>query len=160
MADAASVDLISLAADFASASKIGIAQAAQEVIRTAAQTIQQEAQSLAPVKSGRLRSSISIRYPNPLEAVVGPQVEYGKYQEFGTGERGEFGGSAYTIKPKKPGGVLVFKIGGKTVYARSVRHPGIPAHPYMRPALEKVLGDMTGSLAAKGALLIAKGPNA
>lgn len=124
----------------------------------AAQEIQQEAQTLAPIKSGRLRNSISIRYPNPMEAVVGPQVAYGVYQEFGTGERGEFGGSAYTIKPKSPGGLLVFKVGGKTVYARSVRHPGIPAHPYMRPAVEKVLGDMAGSLADKGALLITKGP--
>lgn len=157
MADAATADLMSLAADLANASDIGMARAAAQIIQQTAQTVQHEAQALAPIKSGRLRSSISIRYPNPLEAVIGPQVEYGKYQEFGTGERGEFPGKAYTIKPKSPGGLLVFKVGGKTVYARVVHHRGIPPHPFMRPALEKALGDLAGDLAEKGALLITKG---
>jgi HK97 gp10 family phage protein len=160
MADAAYVDLVSLAADLAKAGSIGITQAAQQVIQQSAQKIQAEAQTLAPIKSGRLKNSISIRYPNPLEAVIGPQVEYGVYQEFGTGERGEFGGSAYTIKPKSPGGVLVFTVGGRKVYARSVRHPGVPPHPYMRPAVQNILGDMASELADRGALLITKGPNA
>lgn len=95
-----------------------------------------------------------------LKTIVGPNVEYGVYQEYGTGSRGEFPGQAYMIRPKRAGGLLAFKIGNKTVYSRSVRHPGIKAHPFMRPAIEAVLGTLAGDMAERGALLITKGPNA
>lgn len=158
---AASADLSSLAADLAAASDKGMFVSAQEIIRTAAVRIQHEAQTRAPVKSGRLKESISVRYTGPLSAVIGPSVHYAPYQEYGTGERGEFPTGAYEIKPKKAGGVLVFKVNGKTVYARKVRHPGIKARPFMRPAFEAVIGkDLLAKLADAGLAAITKGPNA
>jgi HK97 gp10 family phage protein len=158
---AASADLAALAADLSAASGQPMMTTASQIIQQAAQRVQAEAQTRAPVKTGRLKSSIAIRYIGPLTAIVGPNVDYAAYQEFGTGTRGEFPGPIYEIKPKKPGGVLVFKVGGKTVWARKVRHPGIKARPYMRPAFETVLGtDLLKRLADAGQAAILKGPNA
>lgn len=156
---AASADLTSLARDLAAAG-MGSYRAAAQVVQQTASQVAAEAKSLAPVKTGKLRASIVVRYVNPLHAEVGPAVPYGVYQEFGTASRGEFGGAPYVIRPRKPGGRLVFKVDGKTVAAKQVRHPGVPPHPYMRPALVSALGSMAPRLAESGALLITRGPNA
>lgn len=163
MADvnAASADLAALAADLQAASGKPLIASAQEIIQQSAQRIRDEAQTRAPVKSGRLKESISIRYPAPLTAVIGSNVEYATYQEYGTGTRGEFGGHEYEIRPKRAGGVLAFTVGGKTVFTRLVKHPGIKARPFMRPAFEAVLGkELVAQLAALGAAAITKGPQA
>lgn len=158
---AAVADLTSLAEDLSFAQQKGIDQAAQEIITQTAQLVQAEAQTRAPVKTGRLRESISIAYNKPLTATIGPKVDYGVYQEFGTGERGEFAGTAYEIKPKKQGGTLRFKVGSKTVYTRLVRHPGIRPRRYMRNGLQAAIGQaMTDKLLKAGALLITKGDKA
>jgi HK97 gp10 family phage protein len=159
--NAASADLAGLAADLSAASGQGMFQTAQQIIRQSAQQIRDEAQANAPVKSGRLKQSITVRYTGPLSATIGPNVPYAPYMEFGTGTRGEFPGPMYEIKPRRPGGVLVFTINGKKVFARKVRHPGIKARPFMRPAFTKVLGaDLVKQLADAGVAAIVKGPNA
>ena len=57
--------------------------------------------------------------------------------------------------------MLVFKVNGKTVFAKRVRHPGIKARPYLRPAFEATLGtDLLKQLADAGQAAIVKGPNA
>lgn len=156
-ANAADVDLATLAADLAAASQTGMQVAAERIIKGAAESVQQEAQSLAPLKTGALRDSITIRYVSALKAVVGPSVEYGVYQEFGTGKRGEFPGHMYTIKPKTKK-ILSFTVGGKRVFAKVVNHPGIKPHPFMRPALTRSLGkELAASLADAGLLQITRG---
>jgi phage gpG-like protein len=161
MANAATVDLTSLANDLQRASGAGIDMAAQQIIRQTAMNVQSEAITRAPIKSGRLRSSISIRYEGPLRAVIGPQVDYGVYQEFGTGERGEFPTGPITIRPKTPGGFLAFKVNGRMVYTKKVTHRGIRPRRYMRGGLEAAVGTkMLSELADKGAALITRGPNA
>jgi HK97 gp10 family phage protein len=161
MDSAATADLASLAADLEAASGQGFLLSAQQVIQQTAQKVQAAAQSMAPVKSGALRDSISIGYPDPMTAVIGPHVAYGAYQEFGTGTRGEFPTGPYKILPKRQGGVLRFKIGNRTIYAKSVTHPGVPAHPYMRPAFSRALSDeLVDKLAEAGVAAITKGPNA
>lgn len=135
--------------------------AAQQIIQQSAQRIRDEAQASAPLKSGRLRQSINIRYPDPLTAVIGSNLDYAAYQEYGTGSRGEFGGSAYQIRPKNPGGVLVFRVQGRKVFARVVNHPGIKARAFMRSAFQNVLGkELVKQLADAGLAAITKGPNA
>lgn len=159
MGNAASADLTSLAKDLVAAGT-GINVAAQKVIQDAALRVQAEAQSRAPVKSGRLRNSISVRYPSPLSAVIGPQVEYGVYQEFGTGTRGEFPSGPITITPKN-GQYLVFKVGNRKVYARRVVNPGVRPRRYMREGFEAALGTaLVDQLLAAGAASITRGPNA
>lgn len=134
---------------------------AQKILQDAAVRIQAEAQVRAPTRSGRLRNSITIRYTGPLKAVIGSRLPYAAYQEFGTGSRGEFGGSVYQIKPRNPNGILVFKVQGKKVFAKVVNHPGIKARPFMRPAFEATLGkDLVSRLADAGLAAIMKGPNA
>jgi HK97 gp10 family phage protein len=161
MASAASANLAALAADLSAASGQPMMHSAQQIIQQSAQRVQSEAQTRAPVRSGRLRNSISIRYNGPLSATIGPQVPYAAYQEFGTGSRGEFPGAPYEIKPRNPQGTLVFKVQGKTVFAKVVRHPGIKARPFMRPAFAAALGqDLVQRLLDAGMAAITRGPNA
>ena len=154
---AASADLTALARDLSAASRMGIQAAAARVVGETAQRVQAIAQAKAPFRTGKLRTSIGIRQDSPFQAQIGPSVVYGPYQEFGTGSRGEFGGAPYEIRPKKPNGLLVFQVDGRTVFARKVTHPGVPPHPYMRPAAVEALGPAAGELAAAGALLITRG---
>ena len=116
-------------------------------IRGAANQIQQEAQQLAPKRTGTLASSIVANFPGPLTAVIGPSASYGAYQEFGT--RGP-----YEIHPRRPGGRLVFQVEGKTVYAKKVTHPGLKAQPYMRPAAKDVIGNLVDSVGGIGVNMV------
>jgi HK97 gp10 family phage protein len=86
-------------------------------------------------RTGRLRRSIRARAQGTgMDAVaaVGSTVEYAAIHEFGgkTAPR--------TILPRRAK-ALRFGVGGRTVFARSVNHPGsrIPEKPYMRPSLEE-----------------------
>lgn len=158
MATAVSVDLRNIAANLAYASGTGVELTAANVIRNTAEQIRAKAQALAPVKTGTLRESITIRYDGGLKATVGPEVPYGVYQEFGTGTRGEFPTGMYQIRPKRPDGRLVFKVNGKWVSAKVVNHPGIPPHPYMRPAVTATLGqELAQEMANAGALIVTQG---
>ena len=144
-------DLTGLAENFRRASGQSFQAAAASLVNSYATQVAALAQSYAPVDTGALKDAITISRPTPLTAVIGPQnIKYAVYQEFGTATRGEFGGSMYEIRPKKPGGMLKFQVNGKTVYARVVKHPGIPPHPYMRPAFERIVTPFGESLAELG----------
>lgn len=159
MGVAGRAELISLVDDFRLAGE-SIEKTAADVVRKVAEQTKANAQSLAPRKTGNLAGSITITYRTTTEAIVKPTAIYGVFQEFGTGTRGEFRGTAYTIKPKtKP--ALTFKTkDGKWVTVREVNHPGIPPRPFMRPALEQALSSYQEELTRQGALLITKGSNA
>lgn len=45
------------------------------------------------------------------------------------------GSEPHDILPRSPGGVLAFQVGGQTVFARSVHHPGTAPIPFLRDAL-------------------------
>lgn len=87
------------------------------------------------VKTGKtlanLQSKLNLDGPNP-------SVEVGVY-----GRRGfiarflETGVSAHTIKPKRKK-ILAFNIGGKRIWARSVRHPGFPASHWLTRATRSI----------------------
>ena len=57
------------------------------------------------------------------------QVPYATFVHNGT--------KPHPIYPKKAGGVLVFQIGGKTVFARKVNHPGTKAQPFYQAAIDQ-----------------------
>jgi HK97 gp10 family phage protein len=156
---AAFADLTNLSARFGAASGQSFATAAEKLVHSYGQQIAQVAQTMAPVRTGALRDSITVSYPAALTAVIGPHQPYAAYMEYGTASRGEFGGAVYTIRPKKPGGVLVFKVGGRTVYAKMVKHPGVPPHPYMRPAFERVITPFGQALGELGSSYVNYGPN-
>lgn len=59
--------------------------------------------------------------------LVGTNVEYAPFIEFGT--------SPHVITPNKNQS-LKFSVGGETVFAKHVEHPGTRPYPYLRPAVE------------------------
>lgn len=74
-------------------------------------------------KSGKLSRSIHVVYLSNRMIKIGTNTVYAAIHQFG----GEVG----PIYPKKAGGVLAFSVGGKMVFARSVRRHSIPARPFM-----------------------------
>ncbi len=89
------------------------------------------------VRSGDLRRSIHARLPVSVE---GPMV-VGRVGQSGDVKYGgihEFGGMtpAHVIEARR-GDVLAFVMGGKTVFAKRVNHPGskMPERSYMRTGL-------------------------
>lgn len=119
-----------------------------------AKEIMMEMLRLVARDTGHLASRIVIKH-SPGRTEIGPEaVEYAPYVEFGTASRSEFGGQAYEIKPKDAHGVLAFQVQGKTVFAKSVIHPGIYPQPYVRPAAEKFLNQMGLDAGAIGVDLI------
>jgi phage gpG-like protein len=112
--------------------------------------VERQAKNLCPVKTGRLAGSITTQSvekgTNPEspatkadvidkpfdenEVFVGTNVEYASDIEFGTGPH------KITVKNAK---VLT---DGKTFFGKSVNHPGTPAQPFLRPALDLAKGEM------------------
>jgi hypothetical protein len=94
-----------------------------------------KAQADAPIRTGCLRSGIHKRaieeVPNGLSIRIvsltttcsPDRIEYAFWMHEGT--------EPHVITPKKPGGVLAFKVDGKTVFARKVNHPGTRAYKYL-----------------------------
>lgn len=119
-----------------------------------AKSIMAEMLRLVARATGHLASRIVIKH-SPDRTEIGPEgVEYAPYVEYGTASRSEFGGSAYEITPKDAHGVLTFQVQGKTVFAKSVLHPGIYPQPYARPAAERWLNQMGLDAGAIGVKLI------
>jgi len=84
-----------------------------------------------PVDKGRLRNSIhldpSVEGYSAYRLSDG--VEYGVDVEYGT--------SPHLITTKVAR-ALKFSSGNKTIFSKSVMHPGQEAQPFMRPALDQV----------------------
>ena len=121
----------------------------QQVLIRASNQILAEMESRVPVKTGKLRDSLRIEV-DPDRVTIGPNqniADYGGYVEFGT--------KPHVIRPKKPGGVLVFKMNGMTVYAKKVHHPGTKAQPFVRPAFEAWV-DSLGTMAAEANIKVMK----
>jgi hypothetical protein len=113
-----------------------------QVLIQASNQILAEMEVRVPVKTGKLRGSLGIKVMQD-RVVIGPDpmvVDYAPYVEFGT--------KPHEIKPKKAGGMLVFKMGGKTIYTRKVSHPGTQAQPFVVPAFEAWV-DSLGTMAAE-----------
>lgn len=136
---AATLDLSLLAKDLTKAA----ARADEEVdkvLADAAQQIKMSMLMLVPRRTGNLARSITIQ-ASPGRYEIGPRgVDYAIFIEYGTK-------GPYEIKPKKADGVLAFTMGGRTVFAKSVIHPGIEAQPFVRPAAEAYV-DSLGDKAA------------
>lgn len=114
----------------------------QQVLMEASNHILAEMEARVPVDTGNLRNSLGIRVESN-RVIIGPDpvvAPYAGYVEFGTGP--------HEIRPKKPGGVLVFQINGTTVFARVVHHPGTRAQPFVEEAFEAWV-DSLGTMAAE-----------
>lgn len=134
----------------------------QAILEDATFQIQTLAMQYAPVKTGELRDTITREVKidgNEVQAYVIANAPYALYQEFGTGSRGEFPGAPYVIKPRPPNKFLKFQTkDGRTVYAKEVKHPGIPPRPFMRPAAERYFGPIMDELANAAVVTLADTP--
>jgi HK97 gp10 family phage protein len=79
-------------------------------------------------QTGTLRRSIDRRVISSTKGLVFVGEKYGTYVEEGTGP--------HIIRPKNKK-MLAFKINGKMVFARQVRHPGSRPYPFMKPSFEE-----------------------
>ena len=93
----------------------------------------------APVKTGYLRNSgteaVVNDGPHGVLGVVGFTADYAAAVHEGA--------RPHVIKPKTAGGVLAFKVDGRLVYAKSVRHPGNKGRPFLTRAAEEELASLT-----------------
>lgn len=83
--------------------------------------LQKSMQTEVPVKTGRLRDSITPRRVRTAGGLYG--VAYGVFVRDGT--------AAHTIRPRNAK-ALRFVINGKTVFAKVVHHPGTRANRFDR----------------------------
>lgn len=143
---AATVELAQLADTLARAGGVPIQEAAGQLVAEGAQLVEQQARSYAPRRTGALASSITTHMVGPLLAEIAPGVAYAPYQEYGA--------RPHVIRPRHPGGRLVFTVNGRKVVARVVHHPGNAAHPFMRPAATSAAESLASQLGEKGADLI------
>lgn len=148
-------DITNLVQGFAQAGE-SMPAAAARVVHEATMATEHYAQAYAPVKTGRLRASIS-GYSDGLTGVVSASAPYALFVELGTGTRGEFPSGPITIRPKN--GQYLSWIGGdgKRVFARQVTSPGMHSRPYLRPALEQAIGELADQLGLAGVVSIVQG---
>jgi len=90
---------------------------------------------LCPVDTGLLRASGTMRMGAGFGSMVKGQVEY--TADYAAAVHN--GTRPRVIVPRR-GRYLRFQVGGRTVYARRVNHPGTPARPYLATALVEVAG--------------------
>lgn len=106
------------------------------------ENVTQEAKRLCPVSpvgasdhpSGQLRSSIGWKLDTDrgqLVAEVSADTDYALYVEVGTGP--------HTIRSH---GDYPLRNRAGQVFGQEVHHPGTPAQPYLRPALDVVRGQV------------------
>lgn len=102
-----------------------------EILTETVQNIETDAITMAPVDLGILRSSINGEVDG-LNGVIGTNVKYAPYMEFGTGGLVDVpvGLEDYAIKFKGAG----------------IKEVNIPPHPYLIPAFKKHTAIMMGEL--------------
>lgn len=93
------------------------------------------------IRTGRLIESIEYNV-DPPKVVIGTDVEYAPYVEYGT--------RPHIIQPVRAQ-ALRFEVEGKVVYAMSVNHPGSwgsnpPPARYMKYALDSIRGNAVSIL--------------
>jgi phage gpG-like protein len=80
--------------------------------------------SETPVDTGRLRSSIIMEQDDDKNWIIGTSVPYA--------EQIEIGMAPTVIRPKNKK-ALKFEIGGKTIFAKKVNHPGFKgSHMFLK----------------------------
>ncbi len=100
-------------------------------LRRRVERVQSAAQRLAPGTMGQgIRTRIEYRSTGPHGAIISTHPAT-IYVVNGT--------RPHIIRPRRPGGVLRFTVGGRVVYARYVNHPGTKPNNFMIQALREAL---------------------
>lgn len=119
--------------------------ASRQELEEAARQVVNRAKVLAPVDTGRLRASIRVERRRTLTLrsiyTIGSDVEYADMVHGGT--------RPHIIRPRTKQ-VLKFQVGGRTVYAKLVHHPGTRARPFLDRALREVAAQRGYSFRSTG----------
>lgn len=59
-------------------------QAQQDGLEAGGRIVETHAKLLAPIDTGALKGSIEVYEATPVQALIGPSVDYAEHQEFGT----------------------------------------------------------------------------
>lgn len=78
---------------------------------------------------GSIRGFVEVSTPGGASGVIEAAAQHASFVDGGT--------PAHEIRPRDPGGVLAFQAGGRTVFARSVQHPGTRPDGFMGRAYHK-----------------------
>lgn len=97
-----------------------------------------QARQDVPVKTGNLgrqvrEGRIGVRGPRTVTGSIEDHADYALYVHEGT--------RPHVIRPKN-GKALRFNVGGRTVFAKVVHHPGTGARPFLRNAGIRVAGTL------------------
>lgn len=112
------------------------AQLVRDAVSRSALAIQGGAKRLCPVDSGRLRSSIGVRfYLGGLAGHIGTNVEYAQPVEFGTGVYGPQQ-REIVIVPKRATVLSWIGKDGQRVFASKVVIKGQKPQPFLGPAFD------------------------
>lgn len=88
------------------------------------------ARQIAPRRESNLVGNIEVRMDGAVATVIA-NVSYALVQELGA--------RPHVIVPRGPGYPLRFKVGGMTVFARKVNHPGNVGQHYLEKSLRAVI---------------------
>jgi hypothetical protein len=149
-------DLLEFAQTLESAGSSTAEDVTTAVIHSMGEEVAKLAYQYAPKDTYQLANSIEVR-KGPREARVVATAPHAAYVEFGTWSHNVISpkSGTYTIRPKKPGGVLRFTgKDGRTVFTKKVEHPGVKAQPFLGPANSEVLDRFVGTLANVGVMLV------
>lgn len=104
-----------------------IIEASKKALEELMYIMEGEAVRLAPVDSGNLRGKIHLEKIDDFKWLLGSGANYSQFVEYGT--------SPHIIRPINTK-ALKFKVGGKTIFAKVVHHPGTNAQPFFRTSLD------------------------
>ena len=93
-----------------------------------------QARQNAPVRTGNLARSIE---PDPIQFAGPFRVETGVTAHANYAAAVHEGTRPHVIRPRTAG-ALKFQLGDRTVFAKSVQHPGTRGRPFLRNAAEQV----------------------
>jgi hypothetical protein len=112
---------------------VGMDEARKRVNQVVRRTYNRS-QALCPVDTGNLRASGQMELGSDRGSLVIGGVTYTARYAAAVHE----GRRALTIRARRPGGMLRFTVGGRTVFARSVHQPARAGRPFLLTALAEV----------------------
>lgn len=107
----------------------------QKLLRLGLKIVQEAKMNITEngnVDTGRLRASLSAEVTDDFNVKVGTNVFYAPYIEYGT--------EPHEITPNEKAALRWEDEEGEH-FAKRVQHPGTEPHPFLRPALDKVLNN-------------------
>lgn len=115
---------------------ISLDSPAAKDLRRRIRNVQLKAKELVGKRTHELERNILTRV-DPLTHGLRGRVIAGEQLDDARAVWNHDGTRPHTIRPKQPGGVLVFQSHGRTIFARSVRHPGTKATKFLARAGEE-----------------------